>query len=299
MITMTAMRKKHKIGGLALLSVVTLFSVALIFSKGTFAVLDPAGSIAEEQRQLIIIASALCLLVVLPVFAMTVGIVWKYREGNTKAKYQPEWDHSRLAETIWWGGPLLIIIALGAVIWQSSHSLDPFRPISSSKQPLTVQVIALQWKWLFIYPEQNIATVNFMQLPVDRPINFRITADSPMNSFWIPQLGGQIYAMPGMETRLHLMALKPGDYRGVSANLSGEGFAGMKFTARASTETEFQRWINDVKRGDARLTQQAYDALAQPSANAPKMLFASNDAAIYRSVINTYMSHGSGEHGHE
>ena len=180
-----------------------------------------------------IFAALLSLVVVIPVFAMTIYIVWRYRESNQKAKYSPDWDHNSKVETIWWLIPTLLIVVLSVVTWNSSHSLDPFKPIKSSVKPLRVQVIALQWKWLFIYPEQGVASTNILELPVDRPINFEVTADAPMNSFWIPQLGGQIYAMAGMSTQLHLMASEAGTYAGASANLSGKGFAKMKFDTKA------------------------------------------------------------------
>src|SRR5476649_775967 len=178
----------------------------------TIAVLSPKGQIADKERHLIILATLLMLIVVVPVYVMMFVIAWKYREGNTKARYTPDWDHSNGLEFLWWAIPMAIIAVLSVITFKSSHELDPFKALSSTKPPITIQVVALQWKWLFIYPNQNIASVNYFRMPANTPVDFEITADSPMNSFWIPQLGGQIYAMPGMSTELHLMADGVGKY---------------------------------------------------------------------------------------
>ncbi|HEY5259644.1 MAG TPA: cytochrome ubiquinol oxidase subunit II, partial [Rhabdochlamydiaceae bacterium] len=173
---------------------------------GDIAVLDPQGMIALKERDLLLTATWLMLLIVIPVFILTVWVAFKYHSGNTKAKFRPDWDKSHLAETIWLGVPCIIGIVLSVLIWNSCHELDPFRPIASTSKPIKIQAVALQWKWLFIYPDHGIATVNFIQFPEQVPVDFEITADAPMNSFWIPELGGQIYAMPGMKAQLHLIA---------------------------------------------------------------------------------------------
>jgi cytochrome o ubiquinol oxidase subunit 2 len=273
----------------ALLFVVVVAVSALLLREHNFAVLNPKGLIAHNEYRLILFASLLSLFVVIPVFAMTFFIVWRYRASNSRAAYRPEWDHNRTAEAIWWGIPLLLILVLAIVTWKSSHDLDPYKPLSSTKQPVTIQVVALQWKWLFIYPEHNVASVNFLQIPTDTPINFQVTADAPMNSFWIPQLGGQIYAMNGMTTKLHLLADEPGDYRGVSANLSGEGFSGMDFIARASSEAEFDAWVSKAKQSDKQLTKASYADLAKPSKNAPVTLYRAEAQGLYGTVLMKYM----------
>ncbi len=254
------------------------------------AVLNPKGTIAEQQRNLIVATVLMSLAVIIPVFAMTFGIAWKYRAGNTKAKYTPDWDHNRLAEFIWWAVPFAAIMVLAVITWITSHDLDPYKPLQSNVKPIKIQVVALQWKWLFIYPEQNIATVNFVQFPEDTPVNFEITSDAPMNSFWIPQLGGQVYAMAGMSTQLHLMADDPGSFRGSSANLSGAGFAGMNFTAKASSAAEFDEWVKTVKKTSSHLSLANYDELAEPSKDQPVTYYASSDAALYDTVIMRYMT---------
>lgn len=255
----------------------------------TVSVLDPKGSIGEQERQLIVFALLLSVIVVLPVFIMLFLFAWRYRESNPKkVKYSPDWDHNIFIETVWWLVPSILILILSIVAWNSSHKLDPFKPLAGDK-PLTIQVVALDWKWLFIYPEQNIATVNYVQFPVDRPVTFNITADAPMNSFWIPQLGGQIYAMPGMATQLHLKAGSAGSFRGSSANISGRGFAGMTFTAKASSQQDFNNWVKSAKKSPNHLSFKAYNQLAKPSLNNPASYYASTTPKLYDIIIMKYM----------
>lgn len=281
---------------IAILILIGIGLVAYKLSGDNVAVLRPAGIIAEKQRALLIFASILSLVVILPVFALTFFIAFRYRESNhRRTKYTPDWDHQPVLETLWWGIPIAIIVILGVVTWQSSHQLDPYREIASSKQPLTIEVVALQWKWLFIYPEQHIASVNFVQFPTDQPLAFHITADAPMNSFWIPQLGGQIYAMPGMTTQLHLMADKSGDYQGSSANISGSGFADMKFIARASSENDFKHWVREAHSSGYELTADQYRSLARPGAAAPPFIFNMNDTSLYDTIVMNYMMPQAGD----
>lgn len=283
------MKSKHKVlfAGIFILAGVVFFG--WLVSSSSVPVLQPKGTIAEGQKDLIVTATLLSLIVVLPVFVLTAFISWKYRAGNTKAKYTPDWDGHRGLESLWWGVPLVLIIILSVIIYKSSHEFDPFKPLEADAKPLNIQVVALQWKWLFIYPEQGIASVNFLQFPEDRPINFDITSAAPMNSFWIPSLGGQVYAMSGMSTKLHLMANEPGDYRGSSANISGEGFAGMNFTARASSEAEFEQWAASIRNMPRVLTMDEYRVLAKPSQNKEPLYFASSEPDLYSSIINGYM----------
>lgn len=255
----------------------------------TIAVLDPKGIIALQERDLIIIATILMLFVVLPVFVLLIGIALRYRAGNKDAKFTPEWDYNLLMESIWWGLPCVIIFALSIITFTSSYDLDPFKPLKVKGDPLKIQVVALQWKWLFIYPDQNIATVNFVQFPKDRPINFEVTADAPMNSFWIPQLAGQIYAMPGMKTKLHLIANEVGNYRGSSANISGAGFASMTFIAKASTQEEFDEWLKSVQQSSQSLDLSQYRKLVEPSEYHPVENFNLKKQDLFDWIIMSYM----------
>lgn len=287
------MSKKYKLITAGAISLVAALLIKHYFRNANFAVLNPTGSIALSERRIMFQALALSLVVVLPVFALTLFITIKYRETNHQAKYLPEWDHNRLIETIWWGIPTILIIILSTITWNSSHQLDPFKPINSSTKTMTIQVVALQWKWLFIYPEQHIASVNFVQIPINTPIDFEITADAPMNSFWIPQLGGQIYAMPGMSTNLNLIANQVGDYRGSSANLSGKGFASMVFVAKVSLLSDFDAWVKSAQSSKAVMDQIEYDKLAMPSSNNPPVRYAVTDSRLYDKTVMKYMTPAS------
>jgi len=282
------MNKKYKLALFILLPVGVTLLATLWLRGHDIAVLNSKGIIANRERDLMITATLLMLIVVIPVFALTFFIAWKYRASNAKAKYKPDWDHSRVAEFTWWAVPTVIIFVLAVITWKGTHELDPFKPLSASTEPVAIQVVALQWKWLFIYPQQNIASVNLVQFPEDTPINFEITADAPMNSFWIPQLGGQVYAMSGMKTRLHLMADETGNYRGSSANISGEGFAGMKFTARASAQTDFEKWLQSAKNSPAHLSFKEYNKLAKPSKGNLVTYYSSTEADLLGKIVRKF-----------
>jgi len=257
------------------------------------AVLNPAGTIADQQKQLMITATLLMAIVVVPVLAMTFVIAWRYRASNTKARYSPELTGNRWAEAVWWLIPLAIIVVLASIVVVTSHSLDPFKPLASDKKPLRVQVISLQWKWLFLYPDLHVASVNYLPVPTGTPLDFQLTSDAPMNSFWIPQLGGQIYTMSGMSTQLHLMATKAGDYKGSSANISGAGFAGMSFMTHATSQADFDSWVKATANSGKQMTLDSYAELAKPSENVTPTSYAFPAAydRLYDTVIMKYMSH--------
>lgn len=253
------------------------------------SVLQPKGVIASRERDLMYFAGALSLVIIIPVFALIFGIAWRYRESNQTAKYNPNWDHSRLYETIWWGVPTLLIIILSIVTFKTSHELDPSKPIQSSQPAMTIQVVAMDWKWLFIYPDEQIATVNYVNMPVNTPINFKITGDSAMNSFWIPSLGGQIYAMAGMSTQINLQASETGEYRGSSANISGKGFAKMDFIVNVTSQDGHQEWIKAVKAVNNMLDSDEYNKLAQPSINHPPAYYSVVKDDLFLNIINRYL----------
>lgn len=276
------------LAGLVLVGLVW-FLIAYVNSH-SMGVFNPQGVIAVAERNLIVTALSLMLIVVIPVFILLGTFVWRYRAGNTKAKYTPDWHSNVALEIIWWSIPSAIIITLAIITWNSTHALDPFKPLDSNVKPVTIEVVALDWKWLFIYPEQGIATVNFIEIPKNTPINFKITADAPMNSFWIPELGGQIYAMPGMSSQLHLMAGGEGSYAGSSANFSGNGFSGMKFTVKATSPEEFDQWVKTVRLSPASLTLSEYNELARQSENNPVAYYASVDSGLYGTIIKKFMA---------
>ncbi len=259
----------------------------IIYEKNV-AMLNPKGIIALKQRNLLFIIQILMFIVVIPVFFIAFYFAWKYRESNKKAKYSPDWGENKTAEFIWWGVPFLLVAVIATLTWIKCIELDPYKPIESEKKPLKIQVVALDWKWLFIYPEEKIAVVNFLHVPVDTPLAFDITADAPMNSFWIPQLGGQIYAMPKMNTKLYLIADKPGDYYGSSANISGKGFAGMHFITKATDEKIHHEWVEEAKKSTQVLNLEEYHKLSSPSENNPVTLYKLGEENLFDWIIEQY-----------
>lgn len=283
------MDKKYKII-FSIFFVIILFLSIILYAWGAKgAVIDTKGIIGTDERDLIYIATLLMLIVIIPVFVMAIAISWRYRASNKDADYDPKWNHDALMETIWWGFPCLIIIMLSAVTWKTSHSLDPFKPLDTGVKPIKIQVVALQWRWLFIYPEEKIASLNFFNFPVMNPLSFEITADAPMNSFWIPQLGGQIYAMPKMRTKLHLLAHSLGEFRGLSANLSGIGFADMTFIARSTLQEDFDKWVKSVQESGKDLDLDTYNDLAKPSEDRAKTSFVLKDDSLFEKIMMKYM----------
>lgn len=264
-------------------------------------VLAPAGDIAERQKDLLLVSTGLMLLVIVPVMVLTVWFAWRYRAKGRGATYSPDWDHSTKFELAIWGAPLLIIICLGALTWVGTHLLDPYRPldrlssteeIAEDHQPLKVQVVALDWKWLFIYPEQGVAAVNELVVPEDREIEFSLTASSVMNAFYIPAMAGMIYAMPGMETKLHGVFNNPGEYQGLASQYSGAGFSGMRFKAHATDEAGFEGWIAKTREGGGDLTREAYLELEHPSENVKPQTWANVDPQLFARAVNRCVPEG-------
>lgn len=283
------MRRVRVLFGLILFVSVLLGIYAFLLRGHDVAVLSPAGEIAEKQRSLIYFALGLSLVVVVPVFAMTFAFAWKYRESNKKAEYRPDWDGSKLAETIWWGVPIILITILSVVTWRSTHALDPFKKLESTTPAMDVQVVALDWKWLFIYPNDNVASVNYARIPVDTPVTFHITSDAPMNSFWVPKLGGQIYAMSGMTTNLNLIAEVAGKYNGSSANISGKGFADMRFVVEATRRSDFDAWTSGLRQRAPYLDDGVYAELSKQSIPEATIEYGSVRPGLYDTIVAKYM----------
>jgi len=257
-------------------------------------VMDPSGDIARRQADLIVISTLLMLIIIVPVIALTVFFAWRYRDQNISAEYEPDWDHSTRLELLIWGAPLLIIIVLGLITWISTHTLEPTRPLDRLEagspvpegvEPLEIRVVALDWKWLFIYPEQNIATINQLVIPVDVPVRFDITASTVMNSFYIPALAGQIYAMPGMENSLNAVLNEPGTFEGFSANYSGAGFSDMRFRMEGVTDAGFQAWVRDMQNDPDTLDSAAYLILEQPSVRHEVERFGRVEQGLYDAIV--------------
>ncbi len=285
------MRSSYVLSGIALLAMVGLGVYGYTY-RAHILVLNPQGPIALEERSIIGITLLYCSIVVIPVFVMLFWFVWKYhtKRPNVHVGHRPDWDHENVwAEFIWWAVPSVIIVFLSIIAWQSSHGLDPYKQIENGKTSITVEVVALNWKWLFIYPTLGIASVNMVEFPVDTPVHFVLTADAPMNSFWIPQLGGQIMVMPGMSSQLNLLASAEGTFAGSSANISGKGFAGMRFTAKSVSEAEFMSWVEKVHQLQNPLSKPEYDALALPSEYNAVALYSPVTSPIYEDVLARYM----------
>ncbi len=262
--------------------------VAFSMSNNSVPVSQPKGEIGRQQYALLMFAAKLSLFVVLPLFTMIIWVVYRYRASKKPTDYMPKWDKNTVLELVWWGIPSLIIVILSVVTWRSSHSLDPYRPLESNVKPVNVQVVALEWRWLFIYPDYGFATVNQLKIPEDTPINFMISADAPMNSFWIPQLGGQVYAMSGMSTKLHLIADDQGVYKGVSSNLSGHGFSGMKFDAVVMSTEGFDQWSEFARDYQQKLDFEYYSRISQPSEDDSVVTYSLADKDLYNKIMDKY-----------
>lgn len=266
-----------------------LSPVLLLSGCSSLVLFHPKGQIGSDEKSLIITAAILMLIVVVPVIIMAIVFARRYRASNTKAKYTPEWEHSRAIEIVVWAVPIVIVAVLGTLAWVWSHRLDPYHPIASEDSSINIQVVSMDWKWLFIYPKQGIATVNEIKFPANVPVHFYITSEAVMNSFFIPQLGSQIMSMPGMQTQLYLEADRPGDYRGISANYSGAGFSGMSFKAVATrTDAQFRDWVEMVKASPKRLDESAYEELAKPSRYVPVEYFSSVKPNLFHDIIMKY-----------
>lgn len=284
-----------------LLRGLTIAGAAALLSGCNMVLMSPSGDMAVQQRDLIIWSTVLMLLVIIPVLFLTFFFAWRYRETNKDVTYAPEWEHSTILELIVWAVPLAIVIALGALTWVYTHKLDPFvplerigpnQPVSPDTQPLEIDVVSLDWKWLFIYPEQGIATVNQVAAPVNQPIEFKISSTTMMNSFFVPALAGQVYSMPGMQTMLHAVINKPGVYKGFSANYSGAGFAGMKFKFLGLSNNDFDQWVQKVKSSQDTLNRAAYTQLRKPSKNVPVQHYSGVAPNLYHDILNRCVDPG-------
>jgi len=263
-----------------------LISSVSMLTVGCGGVLDPVGPIGAQEKQILLNSTAVMLAIIIPVIVATIAFAWWFRSGNRKASYRPNWDYSGRIELVVWSIPLMTVLLVGTVAWIGAYDLDPPRPIASATKPLKVQVVSLDWKWLFIYPEQGIASVNHLTIPVGTPVSFELTSSGVMNSFWVPQLGGQIYTMAGMMTRLHLQADHPGTYRGASANYSGEGFAGMRFNVDAIPAEKFAQWVDVARSGGPVLDAPAYADLAKPSKAVAPFTYRSVAPGLFSGIVN-------------
>jgi cytochrome o ubiquinol oxidase subunit 2 len=261
-------------------------AAVLLTSCQHTGILDPHGPIAAQERLLLLNATATMLVVVVPVILMALGFAFWYRASNRRAKHSAELAYEGRVDFVVWSIPILVVIQLGGVAWIGSHRLDPRMPIESTVKPLKVDVVSLDWKWLFIYPDQGIATVNQLVIPAGTPINFRLTSADVMNSFLVQELGSQIYTMPGMTTHLNLLADAPGEFPGISANFSGNGFAWMDFTVKAVPEADFDDWVTRGRSAGPTLDIPGYAELAKPSQAVPPMIYSSVDPSLFERIVD-------------
>ena len=249
------------------------------------AVLDPAGPVAAGERTILLNSLAIMLAIVIPTIIATLAFAWWFRAGNTRAIHLPDWEYSGQLELLVWSIPLLAVVFLGGIGWVGAHTLEPSRPLAGRVAPLRVQVVSLDWKWLFIYPDQGVASINRLVIPAGRPVTFQITSATVMNSFFVPRLGGQIYAMSGMDTKLNLQADRPGRYPGLSAHYSGAGFADMNFPVDAVTDASFGQWVAQARGGGPVLDGRAYLQLAAHAGSMRPVTFSAVRPGIYDAIV--------------
>jgi cytochrome o ubiquinol oxidase subunit 2 len=270
------------------------FGAALLLSGCDWAVLDPKGPIGDGNRQILIDSVAIMLAIVVPTIVAILAAAWWYRSSNTRARYLPDFEYSGSLELIVWAIPLLTIMLLGGVAWVGSHDLDPARPLESNQQPLNIQVVSLDWKWLFIYPDQHVASVNRLVIPAGRPIHFTLTSGSVMTAFFVPQLGSMIYTMNRMGTQLHLMADDPGTFRGLATQLSGDGFADMHFEVVAKTAAEFSDWVGQTRATGDELTPERYIELSKQSVEPKPFTFKAVADGLFDKIRDQTLPPGPG-----
>ncbi len=282
------MKKFILIGMLAV--IIGVIGIVFVLASENALVVHPKGIIAQSELELIITNIILMLIIIVPTYLLLFTVVWKYCIKNENAKYDPDHSFGPIGELIMWGLPSIIVVVMAIVMWDATHELNPYKPIESEIKPLTIQVVALDWKWLFIYPEQGIATLNYFHIPEQTPIHLKLSADgTPMNSFWIPQLSGQIYSMTGMTTQLYLMADGPGEYMGRAVEINGEGYADMAFPAKSSSQKDFDAWVAQVKKSPLHLTEATYNELIKPSVNKSITSFSEVEKDLYHKIIHKYM----------
>ena len=278
-------RKKY----LVLFGLLSLGAVTFLAGCSTILLFNPKGPIGEAEKFLILAAIGLMAIVVIPVFIMAFWFPVKYRASNTASTYTPKWSYSAKIDLVMWAVPIAIVTVLAILAWTRTHSLDPYKPIPSAHKPINIQAVSLDWKWLFIYPDQNIATVNQLMFPVNAPLSFKLTSDTVMTSFFIPQLGSQMYAMGGMQTQLNLLADKPGIYAGHNNQISGIGYANMHFKAQAVSLEDFQAWVQKVRQSPEKLDLQRYKQLTQPNDGYyPVTYFSAVEPDLFLYVLRKY-----------
>ena len=274
--------------------VLALALTSLLAAGCQGSVLDPVGPVADGERLILMDALGIMLVIVVPTILTTLWFAWWFRASNGAALYRPAWVYSDKLEVVVWCIPALTVLFLGGLAWTGSHKLDPARPLQSRVSPLEVQVVSLDWKWLFIYPDQHVAVVNRLVLPVGRPVHFRLTSSSVMNVFFVPRLAGEIYTMNGMVTELNLQADRTGNYPGLSAQFSGDGFAGMHFDTEVTSDQDFSRFVAQARAAATRLDGNTYESLSHPSEGASVQLFGNVSDGLFENIASRRLPPGDG-----
>jgi len=281
-------------GGVRRLFKLAPFGAALFLSGCDWALLDPKGPVADANRQILVDSVAIMLAIVIPTIVATLAAAWWFRSSNTRAQYLPDFEYSGALEMIVWAIPLLTIMLLGGVAWIGSHDLDPAKPLASKEDPLNVQVVSLDWKWLFIYPDQHVASVNRLVIPAGTPVHFTLTSGSVMTAFFVPQLGSMIYTMNRMGTQLHLLADNPGTFHGLATQLSGDGFADMHFEVVSTTEQDFYQWLGQARGSGEDLTSDRYKELSKQSIVPEPIMFKTVEDGLFTKILDQTLPPGPG-----
>ena len=260
-------------------------ALILLTSGCNRGILDPVGPVGQAEKTILINSTAIMLAIIIPTMIATVAFAWWFRRGNTKAKYLPDWEYSGAIEMVVWGIPILTVMLLAGIAWIGSHDLDPSKPLKSGKPPLRVDVVSLDWKWLFIYPDQGIATVNQLVVPEDTPVSYRLTSATVWNVFFVPQFGTMIYTMPRMTTRLNLQADRPGVYDGLSAHFSGDGFPGMQFKAHVLPRDQFLVWAQGQRGNGTALDGRSYAELSKPTSYVKPITYGAVAPGLFDAIV--------------
>jgi cytochrome o ubiquinol oxidase subunit 2 len=274
--------------GVGIPGALATWATCALLAGCSYGVLNPQGPVGTDEKVILFDATAIMLSVVIPVIVCTLAFAWWFRARNKRAQRRPDWEYSGRIEFVTWSIPAMIVMFLGGIAWIGSHDLDPRKALASGVKPVEIDVISLDWKWLFIYPEERVATVNELVIPVNTPVHFKLTSASVMNSFFVPQLGSQIYTMAGMTTQLNLLASNAGTYAGLSAQFSGDGFSDMRFDVRSVPEEDYEAWLTSTRAGTDYLDAVRYAQLAVPSRNDLPATFGKVSAGLFDSIVHNH-----------
>lgn len=276
----------------AIVPVIIFAFFGYLISRGDLEILNPHGAVAFGESRIIELELALAAIIGVIVVSLTFFMAFRFRKSNKK-EHKSNWVASKKMMLVWWLIPAVVIFFLAIMNWKTAHEFDPYKHIASDQKPILVQVVALRWKWLFIYPDEHIATINYLKIPVDTPIDFELTSDGPMDSFWIPELGGQIYSMSAMETQLNLMATDVGNYQGGGAEMSGAGFSGMNFTVHSVTRKDYDTWVSQMQNTKLKMDMDTYRKLREPTSDVPPDFYFDSDQNLYNEILMEYMKPGA------